>query len=308
MHDRSLMSSHLPRQRALQSMLPSRPASISLHSQAFVMSCIGLREWLLRVARGLLACAACIMPASPLHAQAGVMSASAPVPHAPVSDAPGVGGASAPLAGLRAGAQPDASFGARQAQLNRRSELNQYEYGVARHHCYSTFLVNHCLEKVRDKMIANKVLIRNAQNALDNERRAAHARQRDEQAALRREADALSAPQRAARERENEVSYAEKQRQHAIDEARRNAQAPQRAASQRAYDRKQGNYQRKLEQARQQGAQNAEQRAQNVRRFDEKQRRAAEHAADVRERQARAAQKQAASEPAAASGAQQDGK
>ncbi|MEJ2769517.1 hypothetical protein IHE30_13565 [Mycetohabitans sp. B46] len=197
----------------------------------------------------------------------------------------------------------DASFGARQAQLDRRSELNRYEYGVAKHNCYSAILVNHCLKKARDRMIANKMRIRDEQNALDNERRAAHARQRDEQAALKREAHAREAPQRAARERENEQSYDEKQRQHAIDEARRHAQAPQREASQRAYDQKQADYQRKLEQARQQAAQDAQQRADNARKFERKQQRAAQHAQDVRERQARAARKQGASMPSAASAA-----
>jgi hypothetical protein len=189
-----------------------------------------------------------------------------------------------------AGAQ-DALLGARQAQLDRRSALNQYEYGVATHNCYSAILVNYCLQKARNKMIANKRMIRDEQNALDDARRTAHAQQRDEQALLKHEADARAATQRVARERENETAYDAKQRQHAINEVRRGAQASQRAANQRAYDQKQADYQRKLEQARQQAAQDARQREDNVRRFDEKQRRAAKHAADVRERQARAAQK-----------------
>ncbi|MCG1054388.1 hypothetical protein KQH49_05195 [Mycetohabitans sp. B5] len=226
----------------------------------------------------LLAWVASIVPAAPLYAQA--------------ADWDGADGRA-----------QDASFGARQAQLDRRSELNRYEYGVARHNCYSAILVNHCLEKARDRMIANKMLIRDEQNALDNERRAVHARQRDEQAARKREAHAREAPQRTARERENEQSYEEKQRQHAIDEARRNAQAPQGEANQRAYDQKQVDYQRKLEQARQQAAQDAQQRADNARKFQQKQQRAAQHAQDVRERQARAARKQGASTPGAASAA-----
>ncbi|WP_237575703.1 colicin transporter [Mycetohabitans sp. B8] len=337
MHDRLPTSSPAPRQRARESMLPSGSLSSRPHRHAAAVTLTARREraWLL--AGWLLACVASIVPAAPLYAQAmmlpmsdagdGVVAttgvdaeASAmPViapqePSAPVrvmdDDRAGARAAVAGSPDAQAadsegadGRARQASFGARQAQLDRRSELNRYEYGVARHNCYSAILVNHCLEKARDRMIANKMRIRDDQNALDNERRAAHARQRDEQAALKRDAHAREAPQRAARERENEQSYEEKQRQHAIDEARRNAQVPQRDANQRAYDQKQLDYQRKLEQARQQAAQDAQQRADNARKFEQKQQRAAQHAQDVRERQARAARKQRASTPDAASAA-----
>ncbi|WP_323072163.1 hypothetical protein [Mycetohabitans endofungorum] len=337
MHDRLPTFSSVPRQRARELMPPSGPLSSRAHRHAAAVTHTARRARAWPLAGWLLAWVASIVPAAPLYAQtmmlpmsdasdgvaattgvdagASAMPVVAPQePLAPVraadDDRAGARVAVAGSADAQAvdregagGRAQDASFGARQAQLDRRSELNRYEYGVARHNCYSAILVNHCLEKTRDRMIANKMLIRDEQNALDNERRAAHARQRDEQAALKREAHAREAPQRTARERENEQSYEEKQRQHAIDEARRNAQAPQREANQRAYDQKQVDYQRKLEQARQQAAQDAQQRADNARKFQQKQQRAAQHAQDVRERQARAARKQGASTPGAASAA-----
>ncbi|UDG81948.1 hypothetical protein [Candidatus Vallotia cooleyia] len=67
-------------------------------------------------------------------------------------------------------------FSDRQAQLNRRTELNKYEYAVAQHNCYNTILINYCLQKARDRMIDNKMQIRTDQIALDDERRAMHAR------------------------------------------------------------------------------------------------------------------------------------
>ncbi|CBW74886.1 Myosin heavy chain [Mycetohabitans rhizoxinica HKI 454] len=276
MHDRLPMSSPAPYQRVRESMPPSGSLSSRAHRRTVAITHTARRKRAWPLVGWLLACVASVVPAAPLYAQA--------------ADWDGADGR----------ARDASSFGARQAQLDRRSELNRYEYGVAKHNCYSAILVNHCLEKARNRMIANKMRIRDEQNALDNERRAVHARQRDEQAALKREAYAREAPQRAARERENEQSYDEKQRQHAINEARRTAQAPQREASQRAYDQKQADYQRKLEQARRQAAQDAQQRADNVRKFEQKQQRAVQHARDVRERQAR---KQGASTPGAASAA-----
>jgi hypothetical protein len=189
------------------------------------------------------------------------------------------------------GSASDNDFDVRQKALDRRSAENDYQYGVAEHNCYSKFLVNYCLGKARDNQREVRAQIRKEQLALDDERRAARAQQRDEQAVVKRAQDEASAPARAATDVRNAQSFEDKQRQHELDQAKRNAEAPQRAANQRAYDQKQADFQRKLDQAHQQAAQKAQERAQNAQRYQQKQVDAAQHKADVETRQKQAAQK-----------------
>ena len=244
--------------------------------------------------------------------------------------------ASAPLAGSAVPGQPatdnassadgasvaaalDKSFEERQTVLDQRSDENNYRFAVAQHNCYSTFFVNHCLNRARDSMRSVQADIRKEQLALDGEQRVQRARERDQRIALRRAQDEADAPQRAAQDTRNEQAYQDKQRQHELDQAQRNAEAPQRsanaqayeekqrqhaldqaqrgitpsqaAANQQAYDQKQGDFQRKLEEARQQGAQKAEERVQKQQSFENKQTTAAQHKADVEARQKQAAEK-----------------
>ena len=182
-------------------------------------------------------------------------------------------------------------FDARQKALDERGAQNDYAYGVAVHNCYAKFFVNSCLGRARDKMRAEQAHIHAEQLALNDERRAAHAQERDEREALKAASEAADAPQRAAADARNAEAFQEKQRQHALDETRRGAEAPQRAANQAAYDRKQADYQRKLDDARRQAAQDARERTERAQRFEQKQTDAAQHKADVEARQKQAAQK-----------------
>jgi hypothetical protein len=201
------------------------------------------------------------------------------------------GTAGKPEAQASANAAATSDFDARQKALDERGAQNDYAYGVAVHDCYSKFFVNACLGRARDKMRAVQARIQAEQLALNSERRAAHAQERDQREALKAAGDAADAPQRAAADARNAQAFEERQRQHALDEARRGAQAPERAANQAAYDRKQADYQRKLDDARRQAAQDARERAERAQRFEQKQEDAAQHKADVEARQKQAAQK-----------------
>ncbi|SDB98679.1 colicin transporter [Paraburkholderia lycopersici] len=248
----------------------------------------------------------------PLDLQGAPAVQAAPAGNAPLA-ASDVAGAP----GAQTSQQND--FDARQQVLDRRTAENNYQFAVAQHNCYSTFFVNHCIGKARDKMRVVQADIRREQLALDDEKRTAHAQQRDQQAALQRAQDEANAPQRAANEAASAQAYEQKQRQHALDQAQREAEAPQRAANeqayqekqrqhalaqaqreggqsqrdanQAAYDQKQANYQKQLDEARRQGEQKAQERADKAQRFQQKQEDAARHKADVEERQKQAAGK-----------------
>jgi hypothetical protein len=210
-------------------------------------------------------------------------------------------------------------FEARQKTLDTRTAENNYRYGVAQHNCYSKFFVNHCLNSAREDMRVVAADIRKEQLALDDEKRIEHARQRDEQAAIKRAQYEADAPARTAQDERNAQAYEDKQRQHQLSQAQRNAEAPQRAANeqafqqkqqqhaidqaqrgispsqaaanQKAYDAKQADFQRKLDEAHQQAAQKAQERTEKQQRFQQKQSEAAQHKADVEERQKQAAEK-----------------
>jgi hypothetical protein len=210
-------------------------------------------------------------------------------------------------------------FDARQKTLDARTAENNYRYAVAEHDCYSKFFVNHCLGKARDDMRVVAADIRKEQLALDDEKRVQHARQRDEQAAIKRAQDEAEAPARAAQDARNAQAFDDKQRQHQLDQAQRAAEAPQRAANeqayqqkqqqhaidqaqrgispsqaaanQKAYDAKQADFQRKLDEAHAQGAQKAQERVEKQQKFEAKQSDAAQHKADVEARQKQAAEK-----------------
>lgn len=215
--------------------------------------------------------------------------AAQPSPVAGASAVSGQGATAEHTAAVNAPATND--FDARQKALDERGAQNDYAYGVAVHNCYSKFFVNACLGRARDKMRAAQARIHAEQLALNDERRAAHAQERDEREALKAASEAADAPQRAAADARNAAAFEEKQRQHALEAARRGAEAPQRAANQAAYDRKQADYQRKLDDARRQAAQDARERAERAQRFEQKQADAAQHKADVEARQKQAAQK-----------------
>jgi hypothetical protein len=189
-------------------------------------------------------------------------------------------------------AAPETDFDRRQKALNKRTEENNYRYGVAQHDCYSTFFVNHCLDKARDEMRSKAHAIRTEQLALDDEQRIQHAKERDQQNAIKRAQYEAEAPQRAVTEKANETSFAEKQRQNELAAAQRNAEAPQRAANEAAYQRKQADYQKQLDEARARGAQDARDREDKAARYEEKQRQAELHRAEVESRQKEAAAKQ----------------
>ncbi|KNE75781.1 Cell division protein FtsL [Candidatus Burkholderia crenata] len=205
----------------------------------------------------------------------------------PASQVAGVVGASA----LQATADAN-DFTTRQKALDARTAENNYLYAVKQHDCYSTFFVNHCLDKARDAKREVGAQIRKEQLALDDEQRLQHAQQRDQQAAIKSAQYASEAPQRAANEKASEESFAEKQRQNALSEAQRTAEAPQRAANQADYDRKQADYQKKLADAAARGVQDAKEREDKAERFAAKQRDAAEHQTEVQSRQKEAAVKQ----------------
>ncbi|MFP3693378.1 hypothetical protein SB784_35485, partial [Burkholderia sp. SIMBA_048] len=88
----------------------------------------------------------------------------------------------------------------------------------------SKFFVNRCLNKARDSMRTVQADIRKEQLALDGEQRALRARERDERVALKRAQDEASAPERAAQDARNAQAYEEKQRQHELNQAQRNAE------------------------------------------------------------------------------------
>lgn len=210
-------------------------------------------------------------------------------------------------------------FDARQKTLDSRTEANNYRYAVAQHNCYSKFFVNHCLNVAREDMRVVAADIRKEQLALDDEKRADHARQRDEQAAIKRAQNEADAPARAAQDERNAQAFDDKQRQHQLNQAQRDAEAPQRtaneqayqqkqqqhaidqaqrgitpsqaAANQKAYDAKQADFQRKLDEAHQQAAEKAQQRVEKQQRYQQKQTDAEQHKADVTERQKQAADK-----------------
>ena len=242
-----------------------------------------------------------------------------------VSVASGVGPAAASgVAGQGAqtssGQAPAANdFDARQKALDARTADNNYRYAVAQHNCYSKFFVNHCLNSARDDMRVVAADIRKEQLALDDEKRVEHARERDQQAAVKRAQDEADAPARAAQDARNAQAYEDKQHQHQLNQAQREAEAPQRAANeqayqqkqqqhaidqaqrgvspaqaaanQKAYDAKQADFQRKLDEAHQQAAQKAQERVEKQQRFEQKQTDAAQHKADVEARQKQAAEK-----------------
>ncbi|KMZ13112.1 Cell division protein FtsL [Candidatus Burkholderia humilis] len=184
-----------------------------------------------------------------------------------------------------------ADFERRQKALDKRTQQNDYAYGV-KHDCYSKFFVNHCLDGARNEMREKRQQIRQEQLALDDEQRAERAKERDQQTAIKQaqyEADALN---RAAAEKSNQQAFEDKQRQNALAAAQRNAEAPQRAANQAAYDRKQADFQKKLDEARARGGvQDAQEREQKTQRYEQKQH-AATHRAEVEARQKEAARKQ----------------
>jgi hypothetical protein len=213
----------------------------------------------------------------------------------------------------------DQAFAARQKELDDRSTENNYEFAVEQHNCYDTFFVNHCVNKARDKMRAIQADIRSQQLSLDDEKRAEHARQRDQQQALKQAQNDADAPQRAAQDARNQQAFEDKQRQHALDQAQRQSEAPQRtaneqayeqkqrqhaidqaqrgisptqaAANQKAYDQKQADFQRQLDEAHQQAAQKAQERTEKQQRYQQKQIDAAQHKKDVEARQKQAAEK-----------------
>jgi hypothetical protein len=184
-----------------------------------------------------------------------------------------------------------ADFTQRQKVLDRRTEENNYRYGVKQHNCYSNFFVNHCLDNARNEMRETRQQIRQEQLALDDEQRAERAKERDQQTAIKRAQYEAEAPQRAASEKASQQSYEDKQRQNAQAAAQRNADAPQRAANQAAYDRKQADYQKQLDDARARGVQDAQERDQKAQRYEQKQQEAAQHRAEVEARQKEAARK-----------------
>src|SRR5471032_555402 len=211
----------------------------------------------------------------------------------PANRADGVVGASGAIDAGAAQSTADTNpFTARQKALDVRSAENNYLYGVKQHDCYSTFFVNHCLDKARDAKREVGQQIRKEQLALDDEQRLQHAQQRDQQTAIKRAQYASEAPQRAASEKASEESFAEKQRQNELSAAQRNAEAPQRAQNQADYDRKQADYQKKLADAAARGVQDAKDREDKAERFAAKQRDAAEHQTEVQSRQKEAAAKQ----------------
>ncbi|SAK86729.1 lipoprotein [Caballeronia temeraria] len=208
---------------------------------------------------------------------------------------PGTSVSTRPLDAAAPGSPADdslkADFAQRQKVLDRRTEENNYRYGVQEHDCYSKFFVNHCLDNARNAMRETRQQIRQEQLALDDERRADRAKQRDQQTAIKRAQYEAEAPQRAANEKASQQAYEDKQRQNALAAAQREADAPQRAANQAAYDRKQADYQKQLDDARARGVQDAQEREQKAQRYEQKQQEAAQHRAEVEARQKEAARK-----------------
>ncbi|WP_320534589.1 colicin transporter [Robbsia andropogonis] len=216
------------------------------------------------------------------------------------SATPATPGAPAPALSDAAYAQRTAEFDAQQQQLNARTAKNEYTYAVAKHDCYATFFVNHCLDVARDKMRDEKASIREVQLKLSADRRAAREEKREADDAQRLAQQRANAPQRAANERQHRAAYDAKQQQHAVDQAKRGDSAPQRQANVDAYNRKQSAYQQKLDAARQNAAADAQRRQENVQRFQAKQDDAAERQKTLDERRANAAQRAAAASAASA--------
>lgn len=215
-----------------------------------------------------------------------------PLPDSTAASSPAsVEAASAVKAEVPDNVDPDSPAG-RQKVLNARTEANDYQFGVKQHDCYSSFFVNHCLDKARAERRVVTTDIRREQLALDDQQRLQHAQQRDQQTALNRAQSDADAPNRAAKETASTNAFDEKQKQNAISEAQRTAEAPQRAKNQAAYDQKQADYQKRLSDAAAQGAQDERNRELKAERFDAKQKDAAVHQADVAARQKQAAENQ----------------
>ncbi|MBN3753387.1 colicin transporter [Paraburkholderia sp. Tr-20389] len=232
---------------------------------------------------------------------------------------PGASSAVAASGAAAVDVSDSSDFDLRQKALDGRTADNNYRYAVAQHNCYSKFFVNHCLNSARDDMRVVAADIRKEQLALDDEKRMQHARQRDEQAAVKRAQYEADAPGREAQDARNAQAYEDKQRQHQLNQAQREAEAPQRsaneqayqqkqqqhaidqaqrgispsqaAANQKAYDAKQADFQRKLDEAHRQAAQKAQERVEKQQRYEQKQTEATQHKADVEERQKQAAEK-----------------
>ncbi|HEY3596114.1 MAG TPA: hypothetical protein VGL08_01160, partial [Paraburkholderia sp.] len=171
------------------------------------------------------AAGAAVLPADALPAAPGTMHATGTADTSDATDTPAPRHAAGTEADDTSTDSQDSqqgpaanSFNTRQKALDARTQQNDYRFGVARHNCYSTFFVNHCVNKAHDAMRAEQADIRRQQLALDDEERVDHARQRDEQAALKQAQYEAEAPQRAAVDQRNAQAYEDKQRQHAVDQ------------------------------------------------------------------------------------------
>jgi hypothetical protein len=194
-----------------------------------------------------------------------------------------------PVADLQQTALEQPDFAARQTALDRRTAENNYRYQVAQHNCYAHFLVNFCLNRALTVMQKERDAIRTAQLQLNQEKRAFHARQREQRAAQRLAQERAQAPQRALTEQQNAAYSAQKLRQYQQAQAQRQAEQPAiEAAHQAAYDQKQATAQASLASAQRNRLTEQQRRAKNVARFEAKQRAAAKHRKYIEERQQRA--------------------
>ncbi len=176
-------------------------------------------------------------------------------------------------------------FNERQVALTRRRGEVEYDSLKQERACYSRFLVNYCLAKVRTAKRAQQAALRTEQLALDDAERAARAQHRAQQVAQKQAEQAAAAASRQAEEQRAKARYLEKQRQYDLKQARRASAEPQHRTNAQAYADKQTAHQRKLEAARAQGKQDAQRRADNAKRFAAKQRAAALHQAKIERRQ-----------------------
>lgn len=218
----------------------------------------------------------------------GLVRAQTPV--APLAPA----AVSAPASSAEA---PPRDFDAERKAISDSRAWTNYRFSKAEHDCYSTFFVNHCINKAKDAQREELEVLRKRDLEVSAAERAFKAKQRDERQALQRAQEEAERPQREADERASREAFEKKQQEQQLRDAERQGQAPQRAANAQAYEKKQSDFDARMKEAQQHGAEKAQQHAENAKAYEAKQRDAAQRQKELEERRAKAKQQGQASAP-----------
>jgi len=208
--------------------------------------------------------------------------------------APAAAAAAAPASAAEA---PPRDFDAERKAISDSRAWTNYRFSKAEHDCYSTFFVNHCVNKAKDAQREELEVLRKRDLEVSGAERAFKAKQRDERLALQRAQEEAERPQREADERASREAFEKKQQEQQLRDAERQGQAPQRAANAQAYEKKQSDFDARMKEAQQHGAEKAQQHAENAKAYEAKQRDAAQRQKELEERRAKAKQQGQASTP-----------